>query len=207
MFSPKSLPRRSGGKAKGKPRRTRSNPQTQEDLRDGPLTCANFSDIFFKMSRKRYDVVEYAIPSQPTLEELYAKRDAGLRLFGWEKRLIWIITTRRTLWTRQKVCRYCHCDLDEDKATLDHIYPRSKGGGDTEANVVLTCATCNSRKGNMTVIEFRKTPYYLWIKGMLKDLPVKPPSKWKVRLEKRKEASATNYLNFQILMFCHAPLC
>jgi 5-methylcytosine-specific restriction endonuclease McrA len=32
--------------------------------------------------------------------------------------------------------------------TIDHVIPRSKGGTHTWDNVVIACATCNSKKGD-----------------------------------------------------------
>lgn len=36
----------------------------------------------------------------------------------------------------------------KQRATLDHIIPRSKGGADTTENLQLTHARCNKIKGN-----------------------------------------------------------
>jgi 5-methylcytosine-specific restriction endonuclease McrA len=45
-------------------------------------------------------------------------------------------------------CYYCGCSLNFKTATLDHVVPKSKGGGATRENQVATCAPCNRRKGN-----------------------------------------------------------
>lgn len=50
-------------------------------------------------------------------------------------------------------CPYCQGPLDEN-IHADHIYPVSLGGLSTEQNMVLVCATCNSRKSNKTLREF-----------------------------------------------------
>ncbi|RKU21073.1 hypothetical protein C6499_22855 [Candidatus Poribacteria bacterium] len=34
--------------------------------------------------------------------------------------------------------------------TIDHIYPRSKGGADDPENLQFLCAACNSTKGDRT---------------------------------------------------------
>lgn len=47
------------------------------------------------------------------------------------------------------VCGYCGSFGD----TLDHIYPRSKGGGNTWDNLVTACSGCNSVKGDRTLEE------------------------------------------------------
>lgn len=42
--------------------------------------------------------------------------------------------------------RCVQCDTAED-LTIDHIYPKSLGGADTEDNLQTLCKSCNSRKG------------------------------------------------------------
>jgi len=44
-------------------------------------------------------------------------------------------------------CQYCGSNKN---LTLDHVIPRSRGGGHTWENVVTACAECNSRKSNRT---------------------------------------------------------
>jgi 5-methylcytosine-specific restriction endonuclease McrA len=41
-------------------------------------------------------------------------------------------------------CRWCGAPATH----ADHLVPVSKGGPDTLANVVASCATCNQRRGN-----------------------------------------------------------
>jgi hypothetical protein len=38
-----------------------------------------------------------------------------------------------------------------DLLEVDHLIPRSKGGGDHESNLVTACRTCNSRKSDSIV--------------------------------------------------------
>jgi 5-methylcytosine-specific restriction endonuclease McrA len=40
---------------------------------------------------------------------------------------------------------------------LDHVEPLSKGGTDTEANIVPACAPCNLSKGAKTLAEWAET--------------------------------------------------
>ena len=42
-------------------------------------------------------------------------------------------------------CQYCGCTKN---LTLDHIIPKSKGGSDSFANLVVACNSCNTKKGN-----------------------------------------------------------
>jgi 5-methylcytosine-specific restriction endonuclease McrA len=48
-------------------------------------------------------------------------------------------------------CQYCH--RRGDRLTVDHVVPRSRGGGTTWTNVVAACLRCNLYKGNRTADE------------------------------------------------------
>ncbi len=48
-------------------------------------------------------------------------------------------------------CGYCGCDLLADydlwrTATIDHIWPRCKGGKDRPSNLIACCSCCNQLK-------------------------------------------------------------
>jgi 5-methylcytosine-specific restriction endonuclease McrA len=51
-------------------------------------------------------------------------------------------------------CVYCATCLDLDSATLDHVYPVSKGGPHVLGNLVSACGPCNRLKGDMLPFEF-----------------------------------------------------
>jgi 5-methylcytosine-specific restriction endonuclease McrA len=46
--------------------------------------------------------------------------------------------------------RCCYCGTTNGPIHVDHLLPRSRGGSDAWANMVLACSTCNERKGNRT---------------------------------------------------------
>ena len=55
--------------------------------------------------------------------------------------------SRRALLERdQHRCAYCL----ERGSTVDHVLPRSRGGGNTWLNTVAACSPCNSRKDDRT---------------------------------------------------------
>ena len=57
--------------------------------------------------------------------------------------------TRRNLLERDRhTCQYC--SYKGEQLTLDHIVPRSRGGGDSWENLVAACVRCNVKKGNRT---------------------------------------------------------
>jgi 5-methylcytosine-specific restriction endonuclease McrA len=54
------------------------------------------------------------------------------------------------------VCMYCKCPLDEYSRTVDHLFPKSRGGKLSNKNKVPCCGDCNKLKGNMSVVEFSR---------------------------------------------------
>ncbi len=55
--------------------------------------------------------------------------------------------SRRALFARDG-WRCVYCGSASARLTLDHVIPRSRGGGSVWENVVTSCAPCNLRKGN-----------------------------------------------------------
>ena len=56
--------------------------------------------------------------------------------------------TRKNVLRRDRYrCQYCH---GRDGLTLDHVFPKSRGGKDTWENLVAACTRCNARKGART---------------------------------------------------------
>ena len=48
-------------------------------------------------------------------------------------------------------CQYC--STRKSPLTIDHIVPKTRGGGDTWENLVSACVKCNNKKGNRTPAE------------------------------------------------------
>lgn len=60
------------------------------------------------------------------------------------------------------LCQYCGKEIGVVKMTIDHVLPRSRGGGNSWENCVSACGDCNSRKADKTPkearMELRKEP-------------------------------------------------
>jgi len=58
-------------------------------------------------------------------------------------------------------CAYC--GKTDQKLTIDHIIPKSRGGGSTFENCVASCKPCNNKKNNRTPSEakmyLKKKPF------------------------------------------------
>jgi 5-methylcytosine-specific restriction endonuclease McrA len=63
------------------------------------------------------------------------------------------LTRRNILHRDSHTCQYC--GNTGDGLTLDHVMPRSRGGGDTWENIVTACVRCNVKKGCRTPQEAR----------------------------------------------------
>ncbi|CAM3738129.1 HNH endonuclease [Hathewaya histolytica] len=52
------------------------------------------------------------------------------------------------------ICFYCKRELTDTEITVDHVVPICRGGKTEENNLVISCHSCNSKKGDMTLEEF-----------------------------------------------------
>lgn len=57
-------------------------------------------------------------------------------------------TRKNVLWRDKHTCQYC--GLGGLRLTLDHVFPRSRGGIKTWTNIVAACIHCNQRKADKT---------------------------------------------------------
>ncbi|MFN0109014.1 MAG: HNH endonuclease [Blastocatellia bacterium] len=66
------------------------------------------------------------------------------------------VTNRHRILARDHYrCQYCGKRGTAFDLTLDHILPKSRGGRTVAENLVASCQTCNSRKGDRTPEEAR----------------------------------------------------
>lgn len=72
--------------------------------------------------------------------------------------------SKKNIYRRDKgECQYCGVSVTRSGATIDHVLPRSRGGGSNWKNLVLSCHSCNQKKGDRLPEEanmkLRKKPY------------------------------------------------
>jgi len=104
--------------------------------------------------------------------------------------------SRKNIYARDHgVCQYCKTPLQPKEITYDHVIPKSQGGKTTWENVVTSCVSCNSQKGNKTPkqahMKLLKTPkkpqwnHFLRISIGLKHTPEswRDYLYWNVKLE------------------------
>lgn len=94
-----------------------------------------------------------------------------------------IPVTRRGILRRDNhQCAYCGRSAN----TIDHVFPKSRGGADSWENLVACCLRCNNTKSDKTLNE---------IGWSLRFTPRMPSGGiWTVRGAERSEASWDNYL-------------
>lgn len=57
-------------------------------------------------------------------------------------------------------CAYCGDELTSKSISLDHVVPRSKGGGNGTNNIVAACKTCNNRKADKELYLLKLPPQW-----------------------------------------------
>lgn len=75
-----------------------------------------------------------------------------IRLLGYDRLPRQTVKlNRRNLFARDRnQCQYCGNHFPTSELSIDHVHPRSQGGGDSWANLVCACVRCNARKGGRT---------------------------------------------------------
>lgn len=78
--------------------------------------------------------------------------------------------------------RCCYC-FSNNNLTLDHLLPRSLGGGDTWENLVTACQKCNAKKANQKIEEtdlvLRQRPFRPSFILYLRNFSGNIPDEWR----------------------------
>jgi 5-methylcytosine-specific restriction endonuclease McrA len=77
------------------------------------------------------------------------------------------------------VCQYCGRPLTTETYSVDHVWPRSKGGLSVWTNLVACCQDCNSRKANKTLDEL---PDMQLLKKPVEPDPMDPKFNFKLHI-------------------------
>jgi 5-methylcytosine-specific restriction endonuclease McrA len=65
------------------------------------------------------------------------------------------LSRKNILLRDHSTCQYCGRQFSPSELTLDHVFPRSRGGESTWDNLVACCKRCNHQKGSRTPEEAR----------------------------------------------------
>jgi 5-methylcytosine-specific restriction endonuclease McrA len=110
-------------------------------------TWRELSELKLELERERYKWLglvrgQLAAPSIVRLTKFERHRRARVPL------------SRRNIYFRDgNVCQYCGKRFPTSELSLDHVQPRSRGGGDTWENLVCACTWCNAKKADKTPAE------------------------------------------------------
>jgi hypothetical protein len=69
-----------------------------------------------------------------------------------QRKIVGSAQRRRIIARDESTCRYCG-KLVRRRIVIDHVLPVSEGGRNIDANLVVACEPCNSRKHRQTVEE------------------------------------------------------
>ncbi len=78
---------------------------------------------------------------------LRAPRVVHLKRYERMPRVSIRLTRRNLMFRDAHECQYCGRRPALRDLNIDHVLPRSRGGGDTWENLVTACRSCNLRKG------------------------------------------------------------
>lgn len=137
-----------------------------------PAACARSASYFLP---SQYGGTQRGLKlAQALIDSTWLEpHSAGLRVVPWQERAPgWVVEAHPVSqalaelrepgtpqeWSRATLadvygrdgrrCRYC--GVTEGQFSVDHIVPRSQGGGDDLINLAVCCRSCNSRKGPRT---------------------------------------------------------
>ena len=118
------------------------------------LKVIDFEKAIRLLQKKKVEVVKYAdriIRSAGGMEMTLPKI---LKLVYYVKNFYKkaVKFNRKNIFLRDGYeCAYCGTSGDKvNKLTIDHVFPRSKGGPNTFTNTVTCCTECNGKKRNRT---------------------------------------------------------
>lgn len=60
-----------------------------------------------------------------------------------------VVLTRRNI-LRRDIYKCGYCGRSDIALTMDHVFPKARGGDDSWENLITACTVCNNRKGDRT---------------------------------------------------------
>ena len=119
-----------------------------------PINITDLKRAFNLIYKGKAEIIKHNIISPIITEVRNFKRPTIIRLLRYIS-----IPFRKVKLNRQNIfrrdkfkCVYCG-ESTKSKLTIDHVYPKSKGGKNTWQNLVTCCKSCNIKKDNKTLEE------------------------------------------------------
>ena len=113
-----------------------------------PLNITTLQRGFVLVDKGKAEIVKKGVDDIITTVGNFV-RPVIIRLLSYIKwRPNTVRVSRKRIFKRDKyTCQYCG---SKKTLTIDHVIPRSRGGGNTWTNLVTCCSRCNVYKGNKT---------------------------------------------------------
>jgi CRISPR/Cas system Type II protein with McrA/HNH and RuvC-like nuclease domain len=113
-----------------------------------PLNVTTIKRGFVLVDKGRAEIIKSDENPIVTGYKTYV-RPVIIRLLNYIRHKSRLLRANRTrIYKRdQYQCVYCGSNKD---LTLDHVMPKSRGGGNDWTNLVTSCFKCNLKKGNKT---------------------------------------------------------
>ena len=111
------------------------------------------------VTKGKVECVKYSEKVIRTARGLVVKIPSIIRLL----KFIRVIYKTRVPFSKKNVMvrdgfKCAYCGIEGKRLTIDHIYPKAKGGKSTFENCITSCKPCNNKKGDRTCREVKMYP-------------------------------------------------
>ena len=114
-----------------------------------PLNVCNARRAFVLLDKGKAEVLEHAEGHLRSAYQAFPRPSVIRLVYMIRRPRPQMRLTRREVFVRDRyTCQYCGKQLRD--LTLDHVFPRHRGGRHTWENLVSACKACNHRKGGHT---------------------------------------------------------
>lgn len=120
-------------------------------VEDGAFTAHSF-DSWADLSQAKHDFHDHHQYDFIQTVRFEIAVPKVIRLLGYDRLPAQEVKlNRRNIFARDRnLCQYCGRHFPTSELSLDHVKPRSQGGGSTWENLVCCCVKCNAKKGGRT---------------------------------------------------------
>lgn len=153
-----------------------------------PVTVTDMVRGFKLVFKGKAEIIEHVEDNPIVTESQTFKRPSVIRLLNYVflpfKKLN---PTRENIFRRDEMkCIYCESNKD---LTIDHVYPKWRGGANTWENLATCCSKCNGKKGG-------RTPEEAGMK--LRYAPFKPTTRYFLKNMGKIQEQWTMYIPYEI---------
>lgn len=125
-----------------------------------PLSTINWQEAIRYMVLDKATVLEWHNDWIVRSANWSTRVPAVIMLNEYQKPKSYVRLTKRNVFLRDHyTCQYCDAKVSDKEATVDHVHPLSKGGGNTWANLVTACRPCNYRKSDKRHMKPKRVAY------------------------------------------------